>query len=144
AGEKGLGLPPILLIVDSLTAAQLADCVHRNVVSVLPHSACTPAALSEHIRVTADGGSLIPPALLAELLRQSHAEPTDGGPERQLTERDITVLQLLADGADTQGIAEHLNCSERTAKHITATINRRLRARNRPHAVALAIRTGIL
>jgi DNA-binding CsgD family transcriptional regulator len=61
-----------------------------------------------------------------------------------LSPREVDVLRLMADGLDTNEIAKNLSYSERTVKNIIYTITSRLRLRNRPHAVAYAMRAGII
>ena len=54
------------------------------------------------------------------------------------------VLRLLAQGADTRGISSALRYSERTVKELIHNIEHDLHARNRAHAVAVAIRQGLI
>jgi DNA-binding NarL/FixJ family response regulator len=61
-----------------------------------------------------------------------------------LTERELKVLRLVADGFDTAEIARELAYSERTIKDILHQVTTRLDLRNRTHAVAYALRTGAL
>jgi len=53
-------------------------------------------------------------------------------------------LRLLADGMDTGQIAQRLSYSERTVKNILQGMLTRLGLRNRTHAVAHAIRLGLI
>jgi len=61
-----------------------------------------------------------------------------------LTEREIGVLRLLAEGLDTIEVGRRLFYSERTVKNITHDVTSRLELRNRTHAVAYAIREGLI
>lgn len=61
-----------------------------------------------------------------------------------LGERELRALRLLADGCDTREIASHLCYSERTVKGIIGTVTERLGVRNRTHAVAHALRHGLI
>jgi DNA-binding NarL/FixJ family response regulator len=61
-----------------------------------------------------------------------------------LTDREIKVLTLLADGSDTAEVGRRLFCSERTVKHIIHDLTRRLNVRNRTQAVAYALRHGLI
>jgi DNA-binding NarL/FixJ family response regulator len=62
----------------------------------------------------------------------------------ELSERDLEVLRRLADGNSTAGIAEELAYSESTIKNVIRDLVRQLGARNRAHAVAMAIRAGAI
>ncbi len=61
-----------------------------------------------------------------------------------LTDREQRVLELLADGEDTVGIARRLAYSERTVKNVVHDLTTRLGVRNRTQAVAHALRHGLI
>ena len=61
-----------------------------------------------------------------------------------LVNREVDVLRLLADGHDTLEIAERLNYSERTVRNIIHGVLTRMKLRNRAHAVAYALRNGVI
>jgi DNA-binding NarL/FixJ family response regulator len=61
-----------------------------------------------------------------------------------LTEREVKVLRLLADGMDTTEVGRQLFLSERTVKNVVHDIMSRLNLRNRTHAVAYALRQGLI
>jgi len=62
----------------------------------------------------------------------------------ELSSRDVKVLRLLSEGRSTAGIAGDLAYSESTIKNIIHDLVRQLGARNRAHAVAMAIRAGLI
>ncbi len=96
------------------------------------------------IRVTMQGGSLLQPVVASKLLR--HMGQQEGSrlsgesqfPYEALTERELEVLALLAQGMPNKEIAAHLVISERTAKFHVSSIMGKLGATNRTEAVALA------
>ncbi|MGA9859709.1 MAG: LuxR C-terminal-related transcriptional regulator [Solirubrobacteraceae bacterium] len=61
-----------------------------------------------------------------------------------LESRDWRVLHLLANGLSTREIAEEVNYSERTIKKVIVGLEEFLDARNRTHAVAEAMRRGLI
>jgi DNA-binding NarL/FixJ family response regulator len=65
-------------------------------------------------------------------------------PVARLTARELDVLRLLAEGSDTAEIAVRLAYSEPTIKNVIQRLFERLQVRNRPHAVAVAVRAGII
>ena len=77
------------------------------------------------------------------------ADPTTRAARRavspgELSPRDLSVLRLLADGNSTADIAFGLAYSESTIKNVVHDLVHRLGARNRTHAVAMAIRAGVI
>jgi DNA-binding NarL/FixJ family response regulator len=67
------------------------------------------------------------------------------GPVQQpLSRREYQVLQLIADGLENQAIAKILFVSVETVRTHVKSILRKLAARDRTHAVAVAFRYGVL
>jgi DNA-binding NarL/FixJ family response regulator len=103
------------------------------------------------IRVTMQGGSLLQPVIASKLLRhvgqQSISHPVGtqrNAPYEMLTERELEVLTLLAQGKPNKEIAAHLIISERTAKFHVSSILGKLGATNRTEAVSLAAQIGLI
>jgi DNA-binding NarL/FixJ family response regulator len=66
------------------------------------------------------------------------------GSRGKLTHRQREILQLLADGESTTVAARQLDLSEETVKTHTKNALARLGARNRTHAVAIAVRECLI
>ena len=101
------------------------------------------------IRVTMSGGSLLQPVVASKLLQHVGQQPdnrTDSLPPliEDLTERELEVLRLLAQGMPNKEIATRLVISERTAKFHVSSIMSKLGATNRTEAVALAAQRGLI
>ncbi len=111
------------------------------------------------IRVTMQGGSLLQPIVASKLLRHIEQQPQVQPipPQKQeqqhpsspqliemLTERELEVLHLLAQGMPNKEIATHLVISERTAKFHVSSIMGKLGATNRTEAVSIAAQKGLL
>ena len=58
--------------------------------------------------------------------------------------REIEVLRLLAEGLSTREVARRLAYSERTIKNVVYDLTTRYGLRNRTHAVAVAVRAGVV
>jgi DNA-binding NarL/FixJ family response regulator len=91
----------------------------------------------------------VPPDLLGRLLDQVGTLQRGVLGPRGLTfnglaTREIEVLRLVADGCDTSEIADRLAYSERTVKNVLHDVTTRLQLRNRSHAVAYALRQGLI
>jgi DNA-binding CsgD family transcriptional regulator len=61
-----------------------------------------------------------------------------------LTARDRDVLRLISEGHTTAEIAERLIYSEPTIRKVIHHLIGTLGARNRPHAIAIAIRSDLI
>lgn len=61
-----------------------------------------------------------------------------------LTDRELDVLERLAEGRPTEEIATLLHVSPHTVRSRVKTLLRKLGARNREHAVAIALREGAI
>ena len=105
------------------------------------------------IRITMKGGSLLQPVIASKLLRHLGQQQRTTPPPRQthqaplvevLTERELEVLRLLAQGMPNKEIAAQLIISERTAKFHVSSIMGKLGATNRTEAVSLAAQNGLI
>ena len=70
-------------------------------------------------------------------------QPADH-PNDTLTDREVELLQLVADGLSNKRIAQHLSVSENTVKYHIRQILMKLDAQNRTEAVILAIQAGLI
>ena len=100
------------------------------------------------VRVTAEGGAIIAPSMLPQLLkRMSHllAENAPSNPPRvRLSEREIEVLRLMAEGLTNQEIAERLFLSPTTVKTHVQNILQKLDVSDRTQAAVCAVRYGLI
>ncbi len=89
--------------------------------------------------------SLMDPSLMDQVLREFHvlaqAHASHAG---QLSPEDMHVLALIAAGATNEEIAGETHWSESTVKRKIEEIAATLGARNRAHAVAIAVREGLI
>lgn len=84
----------------------------------------------------------------ARVFRTSNATSFDGNPKAQaslrITERELTVLQELAEGRSNKEIAAKLNVSPNTIKTHLASLFEKLSAKRRTDAINRARELGIL
>ena len=146
---RGHGVSRVVLLVSRVDDKALLSAAEAGVTGVVRRSEATAGNLSAAIRSAAAGEGSLPPDLLGRLLRQV------GQLQRQvlsprgltfsgLTERETAVLRLLAEGLDTAEVGRRLYYSDRTVKNIIHDVTSRLELRNRAHAVAYAIREGLI
>ena len=85
-------------------------------------------------------------AVRAALEQEQFVDPAvpPKGSRGKLTRRQREILQLLADGESTTAAARELDLSEETVKTHTKNAVARLDARNRAHAVAIALRESLI
>lgn len=102
----------------------------------------SPQELLEAIRDTHRGESSLHPAIARKLIRELN-RPSDLPPaEEPLTEREVEVLRLVAQGLSNQDIAEQLVISERTVRTHVGNILDKLHLANRTQAALYAVREG--
>jgi DNA-binding NarL/FixJ family response regulator len=146
---RARGAERLLVLVSRIDDKGILAVVEAGATSVIRRTEATPANLLAAIRTAAAGEGSLPPDLLGRLLSQV------GRLQRQvlhprgltfagLTEREVKVLELLAEGLDTAEVGRNLYYSERTVKNIIHDVTSRLELRNRTHAVAYAIREGLI
>lgn len=141
--------PRVVLVATHLDDAALLLAVECGASAVLRRREATPEALARAIVSASKGDGMLAPDLLGRLLQQmSHLQrevlaPRGLGPTG-LSEREVQVLRHLADGYDTSQIAQEMAYSERTIKNIIHEVTTRLNLRNRSHAVAYAVKAGLV
>ena len=89
------------------------------------------------------GEYLIDPIIAARVLSEFHlAMPPQVPPVEPLTESEMAVLRLVAQGVDNQDIAQALNYSVYTVANRLRSIYKKLHVANRPQAALYALRQG--
>jgi putative two-component system response regulator len=99
--------------------------------------------LTTAIRAAAAGDALMAPAHLVGLLRQLRPRPAPA-PMGDLTDREREVLQLMAEGLSTDGIADLLHISVHTVRNHSQHVIAKLGAHSRLAAVAAGVRAGLV
>jgi NarL family two-component system response regulator LiaR len=103
----------------------------------------SPQELLQAIRDTYQGESSLHPAIARKLIREIN-RPSDLPPAADpLTEREVEVLKLVAQGLTNQEIADRLIISERTVRTHVGNILDKLHLANRTQAALYALREGL-
>jgi DNA-binding NarL/FixJ family response regulator len=103
--------------------------------------------LMRGIKAAAIGESLISPPIASKVLQRMRAVTLDQGAETiraELSERELDVLRLIANGKDNAEIAEALHISPKTVKNHISNILMKLQIDNRIQAAVYAVRSGIV
>ena len=101
------------------------------------------------IRIVAEGGAIIAPAMLPDLLgRLTHEDGASSAKAcdltGRLTERELQVLCLVAEGMTNRQIAAQLILSPMTIKTHVQSILAKLNVSDRTQAAVYAVRCGLL
>jgi DNA-binding NarL/FixJ family response regulator len=100
------------------------------------------------IRAAAAGESLVSPAIATKVLqrlRATNASPREAETIRsELSDREIQVLKLIANGKDNAQIAGELHISPKTVKNHISNILMKLQIENRIQAAVYAVRSGLV
>jgi DNA-binding NarL/FixJ family response regulator len=136
-----------VVIARDLDDSALTRIVEAGARGILRRAEAIPERLVAVLLAAANGEGAVPPDLLGRLLAhvgtlQREVLAPRGLGMLRLTERETTVIRLVADGLDTAEIAARLAYSERTVKNVIHDVVARHQLRNRTHAVAFAIRQG--
>ena len=143
------GTRRVLVVAGRLDDGSVLAVTEAGACGLLRWADAVPERLVPAITAAAAGDGTVPPDMLGRLLEQV------GRLQRQvlsprgltfsgLTEREVEVLRLVADGCGTAEIAGNLAYSERTVKNIIHDVTSRMQLRNRSHAVAYALRQGLI
>ncbi|MGV3760641.1 MAG: response regulator [Actinomycetota bacterium] len=101
------------------------------------------------IRAVVSGQSLISPSMASKLLTEfsnlsKRADERQSVPTPRLTDRELEVLKLVAQGLTNRDIAGELYISENTVKNHVRNILEKLHLHSRMEAVVYAVREKLL
>ena len=105
--------------------------------------------VADAIRAVVGGQSLISPSMASKLLHEfnalvKRAEEKQQYPSPRLTDRELEVLKLVAQGMSNREIADELYISENTVKNHIRNILEKLHLHSRMEAVVYAVREKLL
>jgi NarL family two-component system response regulator LiaR len=103
----------------------------------------SPLALIDAIYDVHRGDSSLHPSIARKLIRELNRPPDLPPTEDPLTEREVEVLKLVAQGLTNQEIADRLYISPRTVGVHVGHILNKLHLANRTQAALFALREGL-
>ncbi|MBA2463904.1 MAG: response regulator transcription factor [Nocardioidaceae bacterium] len=136
----------IIMLTVSDEEADLYDAVKNGASGYLLKDSSIDE-VAQAIRVVADGQSLISPSMAIKLLdefKQMSRADRQQVPTPRLTERELEVLKLVAQGLNNREIAKRLFISENTVKNHVRNILEKLQLHSRMEAVMYAVREKLL
>ncbi|THC43163.1 response regulator transcription factor [Streptomyces sp. A1499] len=139
----------VVLVVDRMRDADLLDVAECGVTSIVWRREATSRRLLRAVLAARRGEGDLPADLLGTVITHLGRLKGDtrgraGAAPLGMTQREIEILQLVAEGLDTAEIADKLAYSERTVKNVLQHLTSRFQLRNRVHAVAYALRAGYI
>ncbi|GHC48687.1 response regulator transcription factor [Roseibacillus persicicus] len=135
--------PNIVVVVLTVFSAKekVMDALDAGAAGYLLKSA-TPREIIRGLKGASEGGVPLSPAIAKTVLEEMNSSPS---PEDfDLSERELEVLQLLAEGLANKQIAERLNISPFTVNFHFRNLYKKLQVQSQPAAVAKAFRAGLL
>lgn len=139
---------PVVIISGHEEPARVRRALSLGAVGYIPKST-PPSVMADALRLVLGGGIYVPPLMLSEVQGDgadggARVEPIEAPGNEHLTERQVHVLELLAEGKSNKVIARELELSEKTVKsHITAVF-RALGVVNRTQAAVEARKRGLI
>jgi DNA-binding NarL/FixJ family response regulator len=146
---RGPGAARVLLVLATVDDNGLLAVVEAGACGVVARAEATPERLVTAVRQAAATGGVLSPRLVGRLIEQvSRLQNQVLAPRglrlSGLSARETDVLRLMAQGLEIREIAEKLSYSERTIKNSVHDVLNRFDLRNRAHAVAFALREGLI
>ena len=147
---SGVGERPRILVLTTFDADEYVIEALRAGASGFLLKDVPPADFVAAIRLIAAGDALLAPSVTRRLLdrfRTRLPSPTDAARHdrlRELTDRELEVLGLIARGLSNREIAETLVLSEPTVKTHVSHVLDKLELRDRAQAVVLAYEVGLV
>ncbi|MET9882845.1 response regulator transcription factor [Streptomyces sp. NPDC006430] len=142
--------PDVVLVAGELAPDGALHAIAAGARGLLRRREADAVRLARAVLAASRGDCTLPPDLLDRLLERSGSGgagsegSADPWAAAGLSDRERSVLRLVADGHETNEIAKRLCYSPRTVTTVVHDITQRFRLRNRAHAVAYALRVGLL
>jgi DNA-binding NarL/FixJ family response regulator len=131
----------VVLLLESSDSALVSAALRSGIRGVISREA-TPEEIESAIQAVNAGLVVITAGSLPELLPE--VRPAAQALSEPLSDRELEVLNLIAEGQSNKLIAHGLGISEHTVKTHVASILQKLGAGSRTEAVSQAIRRGLV
>jgi DNA-binding NarL/FixJ family response regulator len=145
--SHSMSAAPALIIADERLDIDVRAAAEAGVVAALHTREATQELILTAIKDALDGSRTTVGERLEALtgqVQRIHSLGAEPKLQLEISEREILVLRYLADGYDTTQLAKIMFLSERSVKYTLWRLMQRFSLRNRTHAVAFAIRSGIM
>jgi DNA-binding NarL/FixJ family response regulator len=139
----------VLVLTENLNDSYVIDAIHAGAGGYIFLKDMSPELLLQSIHRVVEGGTQMTTVLLRTAVenllqngRRTLAERT--AEAAHLTEREVDVLRLMANGESNKVIAATLDISVDTAKKHVRNVIDKMQARSRTHAAIIAAQAGIV
>ena len=139
---RSQGWPRVVVLASSDEPHAVRAAFQSGAQAYLLKSASS-TVVTDGVRRVLDGGLYADPNVAPALASGTRVPGTDNTP-RELSAREVEVLQLVADGQSNKEIGEKLRLSALTVKSHLSRIGRKLGTGDRAQMVALAMRAGVI
>jgi len=129
----------VLILTASAEESLLREVMRAGCSGIVTKGRSVPE-LVRAVRAAAAGETVIAPATLDRVIAAGHSD----APVGLLTDRELEVLRLVADGLDTREVAARLDLSVHTVRNHLQRCIRKLGVHSKTQAVSAAIRRGII
>ena len=134
----------IVILTQSSNEEDILEAISQGASGYLLKSS-TVAQITEAIQSVMNGGASLDPKVAKFILRKvNQASPKRSPLNKELSERELEILTLLAQGSARKEISEQLKITVNTVSYHVVHIYEKLNVVNAPAAVSVAYKKGIL
>ncbi|WPJ97295.1 response regulator transcription factor [Coraliomargarita algicola] len=133
---------PIIVLTQSEHEADVVAAISAGASGYLLKDA-TRRQIFDGVRTTVHGGAIIDPEVAHYLVHALNKGTRSSYTQKPLSDRELEILTLLAEGRVQKEISDHLNISNNTVSTHIRRIYDKLKVQNAPAAVAKAYKDGI-
>lgn len=134
--------PAIVWLIDTLPDLPITAALQLGILGILPNDATSEEIVAALAAATA--GLVVLHPDIANLFIQANLRSPLAPATQALTQREIEIMQMLAEGMANKTIARHLHISEHTVKFHLSSIFAKLNVSSRTEAVTIGIRQGLI
>lgn len=143
------GVPRVIVVSPEVDDHGLMSAIEAGASGFVRRHEATAENLERAVELAERGDGALPSDMLGRLMErigdlQRNVLTPAGLTASGLSSREVDVLRLVSEGKDTCQIAGELHYSERTVKNVIHDVTTRFNLKNRSHAVAYAVRNGLI
>lgn len=132
------GKAKVLLLTNGADSSVILKAVDGNIEGIQMKD-CTLNELNQSLKIVSSGQKFYAPQVLKMIASRPPVESTAG-----LSNREVEIMQMLAEGLSARDIGERLTISARTVETHKANIMRKLNVKKATHLVKIAYDRGLV